>query len=81
MYTEVSSKANLVFDQVDAVQSYVRQTLRPKMFAYLPREEFIIEAMSSSYVTRKVMGRAEALGQGSSLPEGWPWGPATPPRN
>ena len=63
VYSEVSSKANLVFDQVDAVQSYVRQTLRPRMFNYLPEGDFIIEAMSSSFVTRRVMDRLKQSGK------------------
>jgi signal transduction histidine kinase len=53
---EVSDKAELVFAQVDAVQSYVRGTLRPTMYNELP-ETFVIEAMSSSYISRAVMDK------------------------
>ena len=60
---EVEDKAELVFFQVDAVQKYVRQTLRPAMFSEL-RGKFVIEAMSSSFVTRAVMDQTrEADGQ------------------
>ena len=52
---EVSDKANLVFSNLQAVQTYVREILRPVMFESLPHDDFIIEAMSTSYVTRKVM--------------------------
>ena len=51
---EVGTRAAMVLKQVDAVQSYVRQTLRPRMFATVPGA-FILEAMSSSYISRAVM--------------------------
>lgn len=53
--TEVSDKANLVLAQVDAVQRYVRETLRPKMYDVLPEGQFMIEAMSTSYISRAMM--------------------------
>lgn len=52
--SEVKDKANLIFYQVDAVQNYVRHFLRPRMYSEL-HDKFVIEAMSSSYVSRKVM--------------------------
>lgn len=53
---EVSTRAAIVLDQVDAVKSYVRSTLRPKMFETVP-DKFILEAMSSSFISRRVMER------------------------
>ncbi|MCG8552829.1 MAG: DUF3365 domain-containing protein, partial [Desulfobacterales bacterium] len=53
---EVEAKATLTFTQVDAVQNYVRKVLRPKMYEMIPGT-FIIEAMSSSYISRSVMER------------------------
>ncbi|WP_243547294.1 c-type heme family protein [Pseudodesulfovibrio tunisiensis] len=55
--SQVQDKAHLVLGQVDAVQRYVRETLRPKMFETIPDDEFIIEAMSSSFISRQVMDR------------------------
>lgn len=55
--TEVKDKADLVFSQVTSVQGYVRETLRPKMYSTLPEGEFIIEAMSSSFISRAIMDR------------------------
>ncbi|SKA79732.1 c-type heme family protein [Desulfobaculum bizertense] len=52
---EVSSKSALLLSQVEAVRTYVRNTLRPKMYEVLPNGEFVIEGMSTSYITRKVM--------------------------
>ncbi len=54
--SEVSTRAAIVLDQVDAVKSYVRTTLRPKMFETTP-DKFILEAMSSSFISRNVMER------------------------
>lgn len=57
--TQVKDRADLMFSQVNSVQRYVRETLRPKMYETLPEGEFIIEAMSSSYITRAVMDRLD----------------------
>lgn len=51
---EVSDKAGMVLAQVDAVQQYVRRILRPRMYDAL-NDTFIIEAMSSSFITRNIM--------------------------
>ena len=61
MQGEVSKQAAIVLEQVDAVKDYVVSTLRPKMFDVLP-ENFILEAMSSSFISRKVM---EKIGDAS----------------
>lgn len=57
--TQVKDKADLVFSQVSSVQGYVRETLRPKMYDTLDEGEFVIEAMSSSYISRAVMDRLD----------------------
>ncbi|EPR42098.1 integral membrane sensor signal transduction histidine kinase [Desulfovibrio sp. X2] len=51
---EVRDKAAMVLAQVDSVQRYERRILRPRMYEALP-DTFIIEAMSSSYISRIVM--------------------------
>jgi len=51
---EVSTRASIVLRQVDAVQKYVQSRLRPKMLELLP-DSFILEAMSSSFISRSVM--------------------------
>ncbi|MCF8106278.1 MAG: DUF3365 domain-containing protein [Desulfohalobiaceae bacterium] len=56
--TEVSDRSNAMLDQVNAVQGYVRNELRPKMFKELPEERFVLEAMSSSYISRRIMETA-----------------------
>ena len=57
MQSEISQRSRMLLAQSDAVQSYVKNVLRPRMFDALPKGEFIIEAMSSSYISRQVMGR------------------------
>jgi len=54
----VREKARMVFEQVDSVQNYVRGVLRPTMYEELP-DKFIIQGMSSSFVTRNIMAREE----------------------
>jgi signal transduction histidine kinase len=55
MEGEAREKAALILAHVEAVQRYVRVTLRPAMYHVLPESGFILEAMSTSYVTREVM--------------------------
>jgi signal transduction histidine kinase len=55
MEGEAREKASLILAQVEAVQRYVRNTLRPVMYKTLPSDHFVLEAMSASYVTRAVM--------------------------
>jgi len=52
---EVRGRANIMLNQVNAVQGYVRNVLRPRMFKEFSDERFVLEAMSSSYVSRKIM--------------------------
>lgn len=52
---DTEHKASLVLSQAEAVQAYVRQVLRPSMYHLLPEDGFLLEAMSTSFVTRRVM--------------------------
>ncbi|WP_029457725.1 c-type heme family protein [Solidesulfovibrio alcoholivorans] len=55
LVTDTEHKASLVLSQAEAVQAYVRQVLRPSMYHLLPADDFLLEAMSTSFVTRRVM--------------------------
>lgn len=55
MEREAREKASLILSQVGAVQGYVRITLRPAMYRILPENQFVLEAMSTSYITRFIM--------------------------
>ncbi|TVQ96036.1 MAG: DUF3365 domain-containing protein [Desulfovibrionales bacterium] len=54
---EAYAKSELVMAAVDASRAYVREELRPIMFALLGDDHFVREAMSTSYVGRAVMDR------------------------
>jgi nitrogen-specific signal transduction histidine kinase/PAS domain-containing protein len=62
LVTDTEHKASLVLSQAEAVQAYVREMLRPAMYDLLPPDGFLLEAMSTSYVTRKVMSDLNARG-------------------
>ncbi|GAB7078803.1 c-type heme family protein [Megalodesulfovibrio paquesii] len=55
MEGESRDKAALILAQVEAMQHYVRSTLRPTMYETLPNDQFVLEAMSTSFITRAVM--------------------------
>ncbi|MCG8634569.1 MAG: DUF3365 domain-containing protein [Desulfobacterales bacterium] len=57
MESEISQRSRMLLAQSDAVQDYVKTVLRPEMFKSLPEGRFILQAMSSSYISRKVMAR------------------------
>lgn len=61
---EVRDKARLILTHVDAVQHYVRDVLRPTMYERLPAA-FVIQAMSSSYISRKIMASVNAPQDGT----------------
>jgi hypothetical protein len=56
---EVRERAELILSQAESVQRYVRRVLRPRMYQEVPGK-FIMEAMSTSFVSRSVMEGAKA---------------------
>ena len=61
---EVQDKAKLILAHVDSIQHYVRDVLRPTMYERLP-SAFIIQAMSSSYISRTIMSPVNAPHDGT----------------
>lgn len=55
LHIEAEENAEIVFSHLSSLQDYVRATLRPAVRQALPPEEFLLEAMSTSFVTRKVL--------------------------
>ena len=53
----VDEKSRIILHELEATRSYVRDTLRPRISSIVSSDEFIIEAMSTSYVSRKIMER------------------------
>lgn len=51
------AKSQLVMAAVEANMNYVREVLRPKIYEVMGKDAFIMEAMSTSYVSRAVMDR------------------------
>ncbi|ADH84982.1 c-type heme family protein [Desulfurivibrio alkaliphilus] len=51
------AQSELVMAAVEASRAYVREELRPAMYLHLGNEQFVPEAMSTSYVGRAVMER------------------------
>ncbi len=60
---EAYQKANLIMSSMEASRSYVREVLRPRMYKLVEDEDFIIQAMSSSYVSREIAERIGATNQ------------------
>jgi len=54
---EVYYQTELIMAAVESTRAYVRDVLRPKMYETLGDETFILEAMSTSYISRVVMQR------------------------
>ena len=54
---EVYYQTELIMAAVESTRAYVRDVLRPKMYETLGDETFILEAMSTSYISRVVMDR------------------------
>jgi PAS domain S-box-containing protein len=54
---ETLRQAELVMTSLESTRSYIREVLRPRMYEELGEDRFIIEAMSTSYITRVVMDR------------------------
>jgi PAS domain S-box-containing protein len=50
-------KAEMVMAAAEATRSYVKEVLRPRMYEVLGHDAFLLEAMSTSYVSRAVMER------------------------
>ncbi|MCP4337524.1 MAG: DUF3365 domain-containing protein [Desulfobulbaceae bacterium] len=48
-------KSQLILQEVEAIRSYVIQELRPKMYELHGNESFILEAMSTTYVSIRIM--------------------------
>ncbi|ADH85451.1 c-type heme family protein [Desulfurivibrio alkaliphilus] len=48
-------QAELVMATVGATRKYIQEDMRPRLLAVMAPEQFVLEAMSSSYIARKVM--------------------------
>ena len=59
---EAMAKSEVILREAEAIRSYVREVLRPRMYELKGRDAFIIEAMSTTYVSTRIMARfAESM--------------------
>lgn len=54
---EAFRQTELVMASLESTRGYIREVLRPRMYEEFGEDRFIIEAMSTSYITRVVMDR------------------------
>lgn len=54
---ETLRQTELVMGLLESTRSYIREVLRPRMYEEIGEDQFIIEAMSTSYITRVIMER------------------------
>ena len=54
---ETFRQTELVMTSLESTRGYIREVLRPRMWEELGEDQFIIEAMSTSYITRVIMDR------------------------
>ncbi len=57
-------KTDLIMKTIAANRDYIQDVLRPSMYKELGANRFILEAMSSSYITRMIMERFNEKAQG-----------------
>lgn len=53
---EALTKSEVLLQEVEAIRSYVKKELRPKMYDLHGSDTFIIEAMSTTYISTTIMG-------------------------
>ncbi len=57
MMDEALKTSEVILQEVEAIRGYVGSVLRPKMYDLHTKETFIIEAMSTTYVSNRIMER------------------------
>lgn len=51
------TKSEVILREAEAIRSYVKEELRPKMYELHGKDTFIIEAMSTTYISTNIMAR------------------------
>ncbi len=57
LMADALTKSEVLLREVEAIRSYVKEELRPKMYELHGQDTFIIEAMSSTYISTTIMAR------------------------
>lgn len=57
LMADALSKSEVILREAEAIRSYVKEELRPKMFELHGNDTFIIEAMSTTYISTTIMAK------------------------
>ncbi|MEN8244084.1 MAG: DUF3365 domain-containing protein [Thermodesulfobacteriota bacterium] len=57
LMAEALNKSEVVLREVESIRGYVKSVLRPKMYDLHSQDTFIIEAMSTTYISLNIMKR------------------------
>jgi len=57
LMADAMTKSEVILREVEAIRAYVKEELRPKMYELHGRDTFIIEAMSTTYISTTIMAR------------------------
>lgn len=52
---DAMTKSEVILREAEAIRSYVKEELRPKMYALHGKDTLIIEAMSTTYISTRIM--------------------------
>ncbi len=62
LMADAMTKSEVILREVEAIRSYVKEELRPKMYELQGGDTFVIEAMSTTYISTRIMKRfAESM--------------------
>lgn len=61
---EALKSSEVILQEVEAIRGYVAEVLRPRMYQLQGRDTFVIEAMSTTYVSLRIMERFSATMEG-----------------
>jgi len=62
LVNEAMDKSEVILQGVESIRFYVKEELRPKMYEHHGADTFIIEAMSTTYISTTIMNRfAESM--------------------
>ena len=57
LMADAMTKSEVILREVEAIRAYVKEELRPKMYELHGKDTFIIEAMSTTYISTSIMAR------------------------
>ena len=57
LINSVYEKSEIILAELEATRKYVSDTLRPRIYSLVAPDEFVLEAMSTTYVSTKIMER------------------------